>query len=164
VHLARFSSFALYSCRRLPAHSPGTYSFRNCCCCIPYGLVPQERIAPGSRSGQFRTPNNEVRLPLRELELRSNLHWNPLLVALGCVYPGVCVTFCISPAALNLGRERHCGIDLTVSFSLALCVLIFFSSQAIRNRVNTGVSGSRCLIDIVSSEYANFAPQSQHTL
>jgi hypothetical protein len=34
-------------------------------------------MTPGSRSGQFRMPSNEVRLPLRELELLSNLHWNP---------------------------------------------------------------------------------------
>ncbi len=37
------------------------------------------------------------------------------------------------------------------------------SSQAIRGRVNTGVRGRRRSIDMVASEYANFAPQSQHT-
>ena len=36
--------------------------------------------------------------------------------------------------------------------------------QAIRNLVCIGVSGRRRTIDIVSSEYANLAPQSQHTL
>src|SRR5215470_2792583 len=38
------------------------------------------------------------------------------------------------------------------------------SGQAIRNLVCTVVSGNRRTIDIVSSEYANLAPQSQHTL
>jgi hypothetical protein len=69
-----------------------------------------------------------------------------------------------SPAALNLGPEGNCDVDLTVSFSPALCSHLLFPSQAIRNRVKTGVSGSRRSIDMVSSEYANFAPQSQHTL
>jgi len=36
-------------------------------------------------------------------------------------------------------------------------------SQAIRNRVKAGVDGRRRSIDMVSSEYANFAPQPQHT-
>src|ERR1700745_763058 len=73
--------------------------------------------------------------------------------------------FGISPAALKLGPERYCCVYLTVSFSFSLGVLIFFfPSQAIRNRVKTGVSGSRRSIDMVFSEYANFSPQSQHTL
>jgi len=38
----------------------------------------------GLRSGQFRRPNNEVRLPLRELEVLPNLALHPLLIALRC--------------------------------------------------------------------------------
>lgn len=37
-------------------------------------------------------------------------------------------------------------------------------SQAIRNRVETGVTDKRFSIDMASSEYLNLAPQSQHTL
>jgi hypothetical protein len=37
-------------------------------------------------------------------------------------------------------------------------------SQATRRLASTGVSGRRHSIDILSSEYANLAPQSQHTL
>jgi hypothetical protein len=59
--LAHFSSFVFWSRCRYPAHSPGTYSSRNLCCCIPYGIVPQERITLDLRSGQFRRPNNEAR-------------------------------------------------------------------------------------------------------
>jgi len=59
--LAHFSSSVFWSRCRYPTHSPGTYSSRNCCCCIPCGIVPQERINPGSRNGQFRRPNNEAR-------------------------------------------------------------------------------------------------------
>ena len=60
--------------------------------------------------------------------------------------------FDISPAALDLGPELDCGVDLTVWFSFAVRALLPFMSQAIRNRVKTGVSGSRRSIDIVSSE------------
>src|SRR6185369_3222650 len=35
--------------------------------------------------------------------------------------------FGVSPAALKRGPERNCGVDLTSSFSFALCVLILFS-------------------------------------
>src|SRR5579864_2666271 len=72
--------------------------------------------------------------------------------------------FCISPAALNMGPERNCGVDLTVILICSVCGHLLFPSHAIRNWVKTGVSGSRRSIDMVSSEYANFAPQSQHTL
>jgi len=83
---------------------------------------------------QLNRPNNEARLLLRRLELLLNLALNPLLIALRCVYQAVYVL-----------------------------VHALFPSQAIRNRVKTGMSGRRCSIDMVSSEYANFAPQSQHT-
>jgi hypothetical protein len=91
VLLARFSSFVFWSCRRIPAHSRGTYSSRNCCRCTPYGIAPQEHIALGSRSGQFRRPNNEVRLLLRPLELLLNLALNPFQIAFRCVYRAVYV-------------------------------------------------------------------------
>ena len=50
--------------------------------------------------------------------------------------------------------------ELFAVYGLCSCPL---PSQAIRNRVKTGVSGRRRSIDMVSSEYANFAPHSQHT-
>jgi len=43
------------------------------------------------------------------------------------------------------------------------CVHTASPSHAIRNLVGTGVSGKRRSIDMVSSEYAYLAPQSQHT-
>src|ERR1700757_4785508 len=154
VRLAHFLSFACSSCRRPPARLGETCSFCSCCCCKPCGLVPQERIAPGSRSGLFRMPNNEVRSPLHELELLSHLHWNPLLVALGCVYPAVCVHFVHFNSSSESGPERYwCRFDRLIH-TCSLCAHLHFPSQAMRNRVKTGVSGSRRSIDIVSNEYA----------
>ncbi len=57
---------------------------------------------------------------------------------------------------------RNCGFGFS-SCSFPLYVFMAYPSHAIRNLVNTGVSGRRRSIDMVSSEYANFAPQSQHT-
>jgi hypothetical protein len=84
-------------------------------------------MTQGSRSAQSRRPNNEVRLLLRRLELLSNLPLNPLLVAFRCVYRAVHVFVGISQAALKLGPERNCGVDLTFSsLSFALCVFMLF--------------------------------------
>ena len=160
--LARSWSFVVWSCRRVPVHSRGTYSSCNCCCCTPCGLVPQEGIAPGSRSGQFRMPNNEVRLLLPRPELLSNLALNPLLVLLRKLYRALCVLLPASAAALKL-ETTAIVVSAFSSYPFALCVFMAFPSHAIRNLVNTGVSGGRRSIDVVSREYSNFASQSQHT-
>ena len=82
VRLTPVSSFAFFPRPRLPVHSRGTYSSCTCCCCKPYGIVPQERITLGSRSARFRRPSNEARVARRRLELLLNSvphpFWCPL--------------------------------------------------------------------------------------
>ena len=69
----------------------------------------------------------------------------------------------ISAAALRLGIQHNCDVDLLSILIRSVRVRSHLCSQAVRNLVCTGMSGRRRSIDMVSSEYAYFAPQSQHT-
>jgi hypothetical protein len=121
VHLARFSSIVFWSCHRVPAHSRGTCSSRICCCCTPYGIVPQERITLGSRSGSSAGPT------VKYDYLSVNPNCSRIWLCLHYSSPQIPLSTCVlSLLDLSSNSEagnslRNCGSASPHAHSLCMC-------------------------------------------